>query len=74
MIALDTSHVGHSLSTIASDQAKLATVKDSHAPPPIPKVISKGLINGFFKGYGRGDGERPLAAGRQDCGFRPQEQ
>ena len=34
MIALDTSHEGHSLGTIASDQAKLATVKDSHMPPP----------------------------------------
>ncbi len=50
MIVLDTSHEGHSLGTIASDQAKLVTVKDSHMPPPIPKAISKGLIDGFFKG------------------------
>ncbi len=33
-IVLDTSHEGHSLGTIAGDQAKLATVKDSHMPPP----------------------------------------
>ncbi len=50
MIMLDTSHEGHSLGTIASDQAKLATVKDSHTPPHIPKLINEGLINGFFKG------------------------
>ncbi len=34
MTALDTSHEGHSLGTIASDHAKLATVKYSHTPPP----------------------------------------
>ena len=39
MIVLDTFHEGHSLGTIASDQAKLVTVKDSHMPPPFQKWL-----------------------------------